>query len=143
MWRTALIGIVLVVFADAPLAQANDSLPHKLSGRWTFTGPSQTFINPVTLEFDGDGKPGPITGRMTWRGVTCGAQDEPLTGTWDGTELHFTSLLRANVNAQRMNGQCGDGKTTYVLRRKPGEASFEGDARASFTSAVPTISVSP
>lgn len=143
MRRTALIGIVLVVFADAALAQANDSLPHKLSGRWTFTGPSQTFINPVTLEFDGDGKPGPITGRMTWRGVTCGAQDEPLTGTWDGTELHFTSLLRANVNAQRMNGQCGDGKTTYVLRRKPGEASFEGDARASFTSAVPTISVSP
>lgn len=143
MWRNTLAGIVLVVFADAALAQSGERLPGKLSGRWTFTGPSQTFINPVTLEFDGDGKPGPITGRLTWRGVTCGAQDEPLTGTWDGSELHFTSTLRANVNAQRMNGQCGDGKTTYVLRRKPAEASFEGDARATFTPAVPTISVSP
>lgn len=143
MWRSALTCILLVVFADRVLAQSGDRLPSKLSGRWTFTGPRQTFINSVTIEIDGNGKLGPVTGRMTWRGVTCGAQDEPLTGTWDGSELRFASTLRANVNADRMNGQCGDGKTTFLLKRKAGQAGFEGEAHADYTPAVPTISVSP
>lgn len=143
MWNNASLAISVGVFAAVAAAQSGDGLPHKLSGRWTVVGPNQTFVNPVALEFDGDGKPGPITGRATWRGVTCGAQDEPLTGTWDGKELRVVTTHRANTNASRMNGQCGDGKTTYVLTRKPGEKTFEGEARSNYSSSVATISVSP
>jgi hypothetical protein len=142
MWSNPLSGIVLGVLVEAAFAQAGDLLPAKLSGRWTFVGP-RTYINAVSIEFDGDGRPGPIAGRLTWRGVSCGAQDEPLTGTWDGIELRFTAMLRANVNVQSMNGQCGEGQATFVLTRKRGERNFEGDARAAYTQAVPTISVSP
>jgi len=140
MWKRALYGIPFVALVATAVAQSGDSLPGKLSGRWTFIGP-KTYVNPVSLEFDGDGKPGPITGRLTWRGVTCGAENEPLKGTWDGTSLSFAATLRANVNAQSMNGQCGD--ATFVLTRKPGESNFTGEAHATYTQAVPTIAVSP
>jgi hypothetical protein len=137
---TALPGILLVALVEAAAAQAGDRLPGKLSGHWTYIG-SRTYINPVTIVFDGDGAPGPVTGRLTWRGVTCGAQDEPLNGTWNGTELRFTAALRANVNVESMNAQCGDAR--FTLTRKPGEQGFDGDARASYTPAVPTISLAP
>ena len=133
-------GILLMAWMEVAAAQVGDHLPSKLSGRWMYVGP-KTYINPVAIEFDGDGKPGPIAGHLTWRGVTCGAENERFTGTWDGKELHFRATLRANVNVQRMNGQCGE--ADFVLKRKPGEHSFDGDARASYTDAVPTISVSP
>jgi hypothetical protein len=41
----------------------------------------------------------------------------------------------------RKNGQCGDGKATYVLTRKPGEQNFEGEAR--LVGAAATFTVSP
>ena len=135
--------LTLVVFASGASAQAGDALPKRLSGRWMFQGPSQTFINPVELTFDGDGKPGALTGRVTYRGIGCGAENEPLTGTWDGRELRITATHRANVNTMRMNGQCGDGKTTYVLMRKPGETGFEGQVTSSYSTATATMSVSP
>ena len=59
--RATLLGIAVCTIAELAIAQAGDYLPNKLSGRWTFISPSQTFVNPVTLEFDGDGKPGLIT----------------------------------------------------------------------------------
>jgi hypothetical protein len=75
--------------------------------------------------------------------VTCGAQSEPFTGTWDGRELRINLVLRANVNVDRMNADCGDGKIAVVLTREAGEKSFEGDAHASYTPAVPSLTVSP
>ena len=135
--------IALVGFAGTVAAQTNDLLPHKLSGRWMARGPNQTFINPVELTFDGDGKPGPVTGRVSWRGVTCGAENEPLAGTWDGRELRMTTTHRANVNVVRLNGQCGDGKTTYVLVRKAGETGFEGQVTSTYSAATATVFVSP
>ena len=78
-----------------------------------------------------------------WRGVGCGAQDEPFKGTWDGSELRIETIHRPNVNTQRMGGQCGTGRVTYALKRKPGEKTFEGEARLEGTSAVATMSVGP
>jgi hypothetical protein len=136
-------GIAFLGISVIAAAQGQDALPHKLSGRWIFQGPSQTFINPVEMTFEGDGKPGPVTGRVTYRGIGCGAQNEPLTGTWDGRELRITTTHRANVNAMRLNAQCGDGKTTYVLMRKSGEAGFEGQVTSTYSTATATMSVSP
>lgn len=113
---------------------------------WAATGhwsDNRTFVNVVSFDFEGSGKPGALSGKVTWRGVGCGAQNEPLTGTWDGRELRINMVLRANVNADRMNADCGDGKITVVLTRKAGEKNFEGDAHASYTPAVPSLTVSP
>ena len=139
----ALLGVGILTIAGVAVAQESDVLPSKLSGRWTAVGATQTFINPMSLEFDGDGKPGPVKGRATFRGVACGAQDEPPTGTWDGKELRVETLHRPNVNVVRLNGQCGDGKTTYVLTRKPGQRTFEGEGRSTYSSAVATMTLAP
>ena len=121
----ALIGTTIEV-----LAQTAAPLPSKMSGRWTAVVPGgQTFTDTMSVVLDVPATTGPLTGRLTVRGVTCGALDEPLTGTWDGTELRFESRVRPNVNSQRMNGECGTGKTTFVLSRKPGQAVFEGESR--------------
>jgi hypothetical protein len=71
----------------------------------------------MSIVLDVPATTGPLTGRLTVRGVTYGAIDEPLTGTWDGTELRLESQVRPNVNAHRMNGECGTGKTTFALSR--------------------------
>jgi hypothetical protein len=42
--------------------------------------PRGVFIDTVSFAFEGNGKPGPVTGKVTFRGVVCGAQDEPLKG---------------------------------------------------------------
>jgi hypothetical protein len=89
----------------------------------------RTFIDTISIEFEGTAEPGAVTGRLTSRGVTCGAKDEPINGTWDGTELRLESKLYPNVNVQRMSGDCGTGRVSYVLTRKPGQAAFEGEAR--------------
>ena len=141
--RTACIVGLFVSTATMLSAQGTDTLPPRLAGHWTVVGPQQTYINPISLTFEGDGRPGPIKVRVTWRGVTCGADDEPSSGTWDGTELRIDTIHRPNVNVQRMNGQCGDGRTTYVLKRKPGEKTFEGEGRATYSPSVATISVAP
>jgi hypothetical protein len=87
---------------------------------WTF---NDTIS--MTLETAADG--GPVTGRLTTRGLECGAENEPLNGTWDGTALRLESKLYPNVNVQRMNGRCGSGRVTYMLTRKPGQSTFEGE----------------
>lgn len=143
MRKLLLAASVFVVTSASAFAQAGDPLPPKLSGHMTARGSAQTFILNVSMEFDGERKPGPIKGRVTHQGVNCGAQDEPLTGTWDGSELHVSAALHANVHTLRMNGQCDGAIVTYSLKRKPGASEFEGDVRANTTSTVAPIVLSP
>ena len=118
------ISATAVVFA-----QSVAPLPKALSGRWTAVVPgNKTFTDAMSVVFDDPVQSGPVTGKLTSRGVTCGAQNEPLTGTWDGTVLRMESKVYPNVNAQRPNGECGTGRINYVLTRKPGEPTFEGEA---------------
>jgi hypothetical protein len=132
--------LVLGVLAATAMAQAIAPLPPKLAGTWTYIGP-RTFIDSVTLVFEDDGKSGTVKGRTTWRGVNCGTQDEPFTGTWDGTVLRFEAMHRPNVNAQRANGNCPETKSVYNLRRKPGQSGFEGEVQSG--PVVATVSLSP
>jgi len=140
-----IVLITLVTLAVSDLAaQGIDRLPEKLSGRWTVVNPGgQTIIDNVSIVFDGKGEAGPVTGRYTFRGRICGAQDEPFVGAWDGVVLRFETLHKANVNTQRMGGECGDGRVTYVLRRKPGDRSFDGEGKFESLGLLITISVSP
>lgn len=142
MRKSLLIASTLAVTSSV-FAQSGDQLPPKLAGHMTAAGATQTFILSVAMTFDGEGKPGPVTGRVTHQGVNCGAQDEPLTGTWDGSELRVAAALHPNVNTLRMNGQCDGARVTYSLKRKPGTSEFEGEVRANTTSAVVPIMLSP
>ena len=141
--KIVMAALVCVSAAGVVLAQSSDPLPSKLTGRWTAIAPRGTYIDSVSLTVDGHSQPGAVTGRVMWRGVICGAQDEPFTGTWDGTELRVNTTHCPDVNVQRMGGQCGTGRVTCVLRRKPGEKTFEGEGRMEGSATVATISVSP
>ena len=110
-------------------AQAPEPLPPSLSGRYTVVPPGgRAIIDYWKLRLDGDGAPGPVKGRIDWRGRGCGALDEPAAGTWDGTELKLEFKARPDVNTQMMGATyCGEGKANVVLRRKPGTRDFDGE----------------
>lgn len=138
------IAVIACCVTSVVCAQATEPLPKSLSGRWTAVVPGvATFTDTMSLTLDAPVQPGPVTGRMTSRGVGCGSQDEPLTGTWDGTVLRFESKLHPNVNTQRMNGQCGTGGLTVVLTRKPGQSTFEGESRRDGMAGPAQVVLSP
>jgi hypothetical protein len=138
------VYLVSATTAGIALAQTAAPLPASMSGRWTAVVPgNRTFTDSLSVVLNVPGGTGPLTGRLTLRGVTCGAQDEPLTGTWDGTELRMESQVRPNVNAQRANGECGTGRLTFKLTRKPGQASFEGEALRDASPAPSQVTLAP
>jgi hypothetical protein len=142
MRKTLMLGLVVLVVGGA-LAQSTDLLPSKLSGRWTATTIRGVFIDTLSLTFEGNGQSGSVTGRITMRGRSCGAQDEPFQGSWDGAALRIDTVHRPNVNTQIMNGTCGSGRVTYMLQRKPGEKAFDGELLLDGAQIGVTVSVSP
>jgi hypothetical protein len=141
--RTMLtVGFALCLVGGAQ-AQSTDPLPGKLAGWWTTMTPRGVFKGTLSMAFDGSLQPGPITGRLTVNARSCGALDEPFSGTWDGTTLRFDATHRPNVNAQIKDGTCGSGHVSYVLRRKSGDKSFEGELHLDGAQVVTTASLSP
>jgi hypothetical protein len=124
-------GLLFVFAATASVAQADTSLPLSLKGEWTALGQGEnhgrSYVDHFSLAFEGNGAPGSVAGRLTLHGVNCGAKDEPIQASWDGSELKFEAVLRANTNTQSMNGNCPAVPTRWVLRRKAGDPSFEGE----------------
>lgn len=135
------LALLLTMIGTAALGQADTLLPTSLSGRWTYVGPPGTFIDAFAIVFEGTGGPGTVPGRLTWRGRNCGASDEPIQASWDGMELKFEAVLKANTNAQRANGDCPAEPTRWVLKRKAGERSFEGEGR--IRNIVVTVTATP
>jgi hypothetical protein len=87
------------------------------------------LIDSFSIVFEKKEAAGPIPGKLTWRGYNCGAKDEPIEANWDGSELRFEAVLKADINTQRMNGNCPTEPTRWVLRRKDGDRHFEGEGR--------------
>ena len=142
MRRLLLAG--LMTMSGVAFAQGAAPLPKSLSGRWTAVIPGgRVFTDSMSVVLDARDGSGPVTGRLTVRGIVCGAQDEPLAGTWDGTELRFESQVRPNVNAARPNGDCASGRVSFVLVRKPGQTSFEGESRRDGTATPTQITLAP
>jgi len=136
-------ALALIAVAEGILAQATP-LPKSMSGSWTAVVPGrQTFTDSMSVVLDVPAGTGAVMGRLTVRGLACGAVDEPLTGTWDGTEPRLESVVRPNVNAQRMNGECGNGRVSFVLKRKPGRDGFEGESQRDGSPVTTQISLSP
>lgn len=137
----AILATLVAAFAVSAQAPAT-ALPGALSGRWTFVPPGgRALVDFWSIRFDGSRDPGPVKGTFTWRGRSCGAIDQPVDGTWNGTELRFEARLAPNVNTQIQNGQCADGPVQLVLQRKPGDRAFEGEARA--PNATVSVTASP
>jgi hypothetical protein len=136
--------LALLIFTGMVFAQTAAPLPKAMSGRWTAVIPGgRTFTDTMSVVLDVPAGTGPVTGHLTSRGVTCGATNEPLTGTWDGTELRFESQVRPNVNTQRANGDCGNGRIIFVLTRKAGHTNFEGESRREGMSVPAQITLAP
>lgn len=134
------LGCAAVAFAQSVPAP----LPPSLSGRWTYSAPNgRTFVDYWSVRFDSSGAPGAVNGMVTWRGLSCGAKDEPVTGTWNGTELRFEVVLRPNVNTQNPNGNCGNGRTTVLLTRNAGATGFEGTATQADRNVTVAVNASP
>lgn len=131
----------LALSCSATHAQpADNTLPAKLQGRYTLTLPSGgVFLNAFSLVFDGPPSAGVVKGKVSWRGVNCGAQDEPIEATWDGSELRFGMRTYSNVNAQRSNGTCQADPHTVVLKRNA-SGVFEGQQMAGQASISMTAS---
>lgn len=138
------MALVLTTFATTIATETNAPLPKSMNGRWTAVVPGgRTFTDTMSVVLDAPNGTGAVAGRLTSRGVVCGALDEPLTGTWDGTELRFESLVRPNVNVTRPNGDCGNGRIVFVLIRKPGQGAFEGESRREGSPNPVQITLSP
>lgn len=139
-----MISCFCFAISQIALGQTPDRLPGKLDGSWTFTSSAGVFTNKVSLTFDGSGEPGPVSGRLTFHGGTCGAQDEPFKGTWNGRELRLETRHHANVNTTRVNGNCpADVPTIYVLRRDSADNSFRGEITREGTPGASQVTVSP
>ncbi len=106
-------------------AYAADPLPGAMSGRWFGNAQGGQQLNfEVFVVIEKQESDGTIVGKVTRWGNGCGAKDEPLKGTFDGTNLKFRSMSRANVNARRVDGNCGEDE--YSLKRSADGKSFEG-----------------
>src|SRR5438270_2223369 len=123
----------------SPLPPPLAPLPASLSGRWTITASGRPASDIVTMSFDGQGQTGPVKGRVSLRGLDCGSLDEPLSGSWDGVDLRLETAQRPEVGAPRADGNCGTARATFVLRRKPGDTRFEGEARVDGLGSVATV----
>ncbi len=140
MKQTRMAAALLSFLLSAPVfGQSDAALPATLSGRWSFTSGANTVIDSFSIVFEGNRTPGTVPGRLTWRGVNCGAKDEPIQAQWDGSVLKFEALLKANTNTQRMNGNCGADPGRWELKRKGDR--FEGEAR--FPNSTVSVTAGP
>lgn len=130
-----------LVAAGSAGAQTGDVLPPSLSGRWTVSLPSGVFIDAFSIAFEGGRAPGKVNGMLTFRGLNCGAKDEPIAAGWDGKVLKFEAVMRANVNAQRAHGRCPAEPYAFVLVRNADGRTFEGQVPAG--NAIVTLTASP
>jgi hypothetical protein len=134
----------MMTMSGVAFAQAAMPLPKSMSGRWTAVIPGgRVFTDSLSVVLEAPDASGAVTGRLNIRGVACGAQDEPLAGTWDGTELRFESKVRPNINVTRPSGDCGSGRIDFVLVRKPGQSSFEGESRRDGAATPTQITLAP
>jgi hypothetical protein len=59
-------------------AAHDEKLPPEISWRWTLTNSMAIFNEPLSIAFDGSRGPETVSGRLAWRGIMCGAKDEPI-----------------------------------------------------------------
>lgn len=133
-------ALLSTTISTTAFAQSGSELPAKLSGRWSGMTPTGSFVDVFSVTFEGNRAPGTVPGRLTWRGFNCGAKDEPIQAQWDGTELKFEAVLKADTNTQRSYGKCGTEPVRWVLKRK-GDQTFEGEGRVG--NIVVTVTAAP
>jgi hypothetical protein len=113
---------VLALLAGAlPDVAAQDKVPAKMSGKWSGTTPAKgtPFGGSWSIVVDKQGPDGSVEGKVTWEGRTCGMDDEPFTGSFDGTQLTIVAQFRDKFP----NANCP--KSRLVLQKK-GTSDFEG-----------------
>lgn len=138
-------AVVLALSLTAlPEAFAAEPLPKSMDGRWAATLSSgQQIGNIWSLSVEKQDASGTLQGKLSYYGTFCGAKDEPMTGSFDGSELRITSSLRANTNTDRAGGQCGTGKASWILRKQQGRHLFEGEGRLEGVAVTTRVYLNP
>jgi hypothetical protein len=104
---------------------AADQLPSSMKGRWYGIARGGSSLNfDISVSELKQGADGSVEGKLTRFGNGCGADGEPLKGTFDGTTLAFESTSKPGVNTRRMGGDCGVDK--YSLKAASGSKSYVG-----------------
>lgn len=120
--RRLLLCVALALLPLAP-ASAQEQLPSSLKGRWIGMGQQAGRI-PIdfewSLQITKQNPDGSIEGTMSFAGPRCSARNAPMTGTFDGQQLIFTTHLEPKA-------QCG--KQTFRMTKRGGKHLFEGRAQ--------------
>lgn len=127
----------VVVFAGAVVAVTglraqSAALPSSMSGMWVIPA-NRNITNQWSVKLERQDAGGAVAGKLTWWGMTCGADDEPFTGTLDGPNLQLRAMLRENVNTRHPKGNCGPMKVDLT---RGADGAFEGKAYQEATPGV-------
>jgi hypothetical protein len=124
--RLTILVLFALMIAVGSHTLAAEPLPKSMSGQWFLARVRGQVSGDWSVVIDKQDDKGAIEGRLTHHGFNCGAKDEPMTGSFDGSVLRLVSKLRANVNVKNPGRDCGSGKTTWTLNRQK-NGSFEGE----------------
>jgi hypothetical protein len=116
---------LLGLFGVSTIAMAQEQLPKAMTGTWDTTNQAAASGRIVTsggtwsVVIDKQNPDGSLVGKMTFSGSRlCEADNDPITGRYDGTELTIRGTLRDKFP----NAGCG--RVRFVLKKSG--AGFEG-----------------
>jgi hypothetical protein len=116
------------------------ALPTSMSGVWAVPA-NRNITNQWSVKLERQEAGGAVAGKLTWWGLTCGADGEPFTGSFDGRKLQLRSMLRENVNTRQPKGNCG---AMVADLMQGADGAFEGTAYSEVNpSAVVNVTLKP
>lgn len=118
---------LLALLGASTIAIAQEQLPKAMAGTWDTTNQAAPAASgrivpsggTWSVVIDKQNPDGSIAGKMTWSGSRlCEANNDPITGRYDGTELTIRGTLRDKF------ANAGCGRVRFVLKKSG--AGFEG-----------------
>ena len=137
-FRSALGVFLLGLLGTSMVVVAQQDLPNAMAGTWHTTNAEAASgrYNPYggtwSVVIDKQNPDGSIAGKMTWSGSRlCDANNEPITGRYEGTQL----TIRATLRDKFANAGCG--RVTFVLKKNG--TDFEGEIPGSSSGTKVTL----
>ena len=124
-YKTRLL-VLCAVIGLLPFAQtvAQEKLPAELQGRWVGTAKGSVGQMPIdfawSIKITKQNPDGSLEGTMNYAGPGCSANNAPMTGTFDGTELAVKATLEPQARCRTQ---------TFRLKKTGGKHLFEAKQR--------------
>lgn len=123
MTRFAGMWFIIAIFAVSTGLLAQEQLPKKLDGVWSGIGSGSqhnSFGGPMSVMIEKQNPDGSIEGKMSFRGVNCEMNDDPIIGKFDG------QILTLQITFRDRFPRAGCGRATFILK-KGADGKFEGE----------------